>query len=49
MGIGVALQQEFGLYPTAEKRKQQKTYQRARAKLLPDELEAALLALERRQ
>lgn len=49
MGIGVALQQEFGLYPTAEKRKQQKAYKKARAKLLPSDIESALQALERRQ
>ena len=49
MGLGVALQQEFGLYPTAEKRKQQKVYKKARAKILPKDIEKALQALERRQ
>ena len=49
MGLGIAAQQEFGLYPTAEARKVQKAYKKARAKILPKDVEAALQALERRQ
>ena len=49
MGLGIALQQEFGLYPTAEARKQQKVYKKARAAILPTDIEEALQSLERRQ
>ena len=49
MGFGIALQQEFGLYPTAKDRKRQKAYQKARASILPTDIESALQALERRQ
>jgi len=49
MGLGIAVQQEFGLYPTAEARKVQKAYKKSRAKILPKDVEAALQALERRQ
>ena len=49
MGLGIAAQQEFGLYPTAEARKKQKAYKKARARILPTDIESALQALERRQ
>ena len=47
--LGWALQQEFGLYPTAEARKRQKAVRQATEKILPKDLELALQALERRQ
>jgi len=47
--LGWALQQEFGLYPTAEARKRQKVLKKATEKILPKDLELALQALERRQ
>ena len=49
MGLGIAAQQEFGLYPTAKDRKRQKAYKKARADILPEGIEEALQALERRQ
>ena len=47
--IGWALQQELGLYPTKEARKVQKEAQDIRKKLLPADVEKALMALEQRQ
>ena len=47
--IGWALQQELGLYPTKEARKVQKEAQDMRKKLLPADVEKALIALEKRQ
>ena len=47
--LGWAVQQEFGLYPTAEARKRQKALKKATEKILPKDLELALQALERRQ
>ena len=47
--LGWAVQQEFGLYPTAEARKRQKAVRQATEKILPKDLELALQALERRQ
>ena len=43
--IGWALQQELGLYPTAEARKTQKVAKKAVKEALPPELEKALKAL----
>ena len=44
--IGWALQQELGLYPTAEANKRQKQLDAIRKQILPDDLEEALKALE---
>ena len=46
--IGWALQQELGLYPTAESRKIQKKAQSVRKDILPKTLEDALVMLEQR-
>ena len=47
--IGWAVQQELGLYPTAEARKIQRETQKIRKQILPPEIEQALRALEKRQ
>ena len=44
--IGWAVQQEFGLYPTAESRKAQKRVAKLRKQVLPPEIEQALKQLE---
>ena len=48
MSIGVAAQQELGIYPTAAARKRQKKLQRIRAAAIPSEIELALQQLEGR-
>ena len=47
--IGWSVQQELGLYPTAEARKIQRETQKLRKQILPPEIEQALRALEKRQ
>ena len=44
--IGWAVQQELGLYPTKEAGKIQKTYKKARKKILPSGVESSLRMLE---
>ena len=44
--IGWAVQQEFGLYPTAKARKAKKKLKKARKEILPRDIEAALQQLE---
>lgn len=44
--IGWAVQQEFGLYPTAESRKTQKKAAKIRKQILPQDIERALKQLE---
>jgi hypothetical protein len=44
--VGWAIQQEFGLYPTAEARKAQKQVKKIRKQILPPEIEKALRQLE---
>jgi hypothetical protein len=44
--IGWAVQQELGLYPTKEAREIQKTYKKARKKVLPSGVESSLKMLE---
>ena len=44
--VGWAIQQEFGLYPTAEARKAQKKVKKIRKQILPPEIEKALRQLE---
>jgi hypothetical protein len=44
--IGWAVQQELGLYPTAEKKKQQKRMKRIRKQVIPKDVESVLRALE---
>ena len=46
--LGWALNQEFGVYPTAEARKKQKKLDKIRKKVLPSDIEKALQQLERR-
>ena len=48
MGLGVAAQQEVGLYPTAAARKRQKKLQRMRENVMPENIEEALRSLEGR-
>jgi hypothetical protein len=47
--IGWAIQQELGLYPTKEARQIQKTYKKARKKVLPSGIENSLKLLEEGQ
>ena len=44
--IGWAVQQELGLYPSKEAKQIQKTYKKARKKVLPSEIERSLRMLE---
>ena len=44
--LGWALQQELGLYPTAEKKKQQKKMKRIRKQVIPKDIDSVLRALE---
>jgi len=44
--IGWAVQQELGLYPSKEAKQIQKTYKKARKKVLPSEIERSLRLLE---
>ena len=44
--IGWAIQQELGLYPTAEAKKRQRELDYARKQILPEDLEIALRNLE---
>ena len=46
MGIGTAIQQELGLYPTAKARKAQETQRKLRAKILPKDVAALLDKIE---
>jgi len=47
--IGWSIQQELGLYPTAESRKIQKQTQKVRSKILPEDLEEVLKMIEQRK
>jgi len=44
--IGWAVQQELGLYPTAERKKQQKKMKRIRKQVIPKDIDSVLRALE---
>ena len=44
--IGWAVQQELGLYPTKEAKEKQKTYKKARKRVLPSNIEKSLRMLE---
>lgn len=44
--IGWAVQQELGLYPTKEAKEKQKTYKKARKRILPSNIEKSLRMLE---
>ena len=44
--LGWAIQQELGLYPTAEKKKQQKRMKRIRKQVIPKDIDSILRALE---